>query len=159
MQMLAPTVKLPDFEVLAAGIVLTEQPHPNLPTRYRVDAYAYVYVVPRTAARVVLPHHRTHNRVQYGEREIPLNEVMFSRVAVTESLTIKTSSTELVVDGPGSFIVRSSRMFDALPNFSGDAKLIISMTSAGAELAAVLTAILPQAGSGKYIAQWGSEPF
>jgi hypothetical protein len=158
-RLLAPAAKLPDFEILGAGAILTMQQHRDLPTRYRLDAYIWIYVVPKTEGRVVLPFHRTHCSIQFPGKEIQLDDVRFGRSTAADSLTIRNSATEMIIDGPGSFILRSSCFFDEPPNFTGDAKILVESRPAGTDIAAVLTATLGESDKGAFVARWGEEPF
>lgn len=158
-RLLAPAVKLPDFEIMGAALRMTDQRADNV-MRFRLDASLYIYIVPRTEVRVVFPFHRTHCSVQFENFQADLDDISFSvPVPQPASLTIRMSTSEMIVDGPGSFILRSSHFFDALPNLTDEARLVIESKPAGSDLAAVLAIAIPRSSKGDAAAKWGRELF
>jgi hypothetical protein len=175
-RLLVPAVKLPDVESLSTALRMTELPDEG---KFRLDASLNIYIVPKTELRVAFPFHHTRCSVQFGEFQTDFHRVDFAlpepsppnpwekklSFAVIppppppQSLTVKMAPTEMIVDGPGSFIIRAKHYFDSLPNLTDEATIFVEAKPAGSDLAAILVVTIHRRNRGEAVAKWGSELF
>ena len=110
-RLLAPVVRLPRFEIMGGSVEVHDQ---KQELRYLWKIRVDLYVIPRDERRVVIPFHYSSLRLKVGPQptaylgnkfELPLNMRPVSQPTVTDSSMLKLSATELIVDGPGHFIL------------------------------------------------------
>lgn len=145
-RLLSPVVDLPDFEILNASLVAERiQTEPELIWQLTLSVTIYVY--PKKDGRLVFPFHRTTCTVKID----PTNVITFRNVfqnAIhplatargfgSPSVTIQVSTSELIVTGPGSFILLATSTPEELPVMPNEVAVRITITPAGSEATAVL---------------------
>jgi hypothetical protein len=119
MRILVPAVRVPSIEVLAASVFISEEGGPNGPAFSWWDVRADVYFSTRSADRVIIPLHRSAITIALPTRpplEILAHHVVLerrpkrgypwdppaAREIPGESVTVTTTESELVLDGPGA---------------------------------------------------------
>ena len=108
-QILAPLVRVPKLEVQQASFStnLVGNIH------YIGAARIVLYIVPQDAQRVVCPLHKMTISYQQESRScrIPINRIHVPTGGpfgnLTKSRTIVESSTEIIVEGPGTFVLEA----------------------------------------------------
>lgn len=103
---------------------------------------AYVYVVPNTRERIVIPVHRSGLSVRFDNTSFELHSLIsFARGADEPLITV--THTQAVVDGPGFLdVVASERGLQAIEIPRGRARLRIDFGLAGSDHRAVVEAEL-----------------
>ena len=102
-QLLSPLQKLPDFEVLRGDFwcdpIDATRRSPAEWLDWQLDLR--LYVSPRSSSRVFIPFHRCEASFEFS---VESGRIHFGRVSlstVTNSMTIGTTGTEILIDGPG----------------------------------------------------------
>src|SRR4030095_14124197 len=163
-RMLAPTTRLPSFEILT-GSFMVKKGTVGTTESLVCTAGMEIYVVPADDRRVVFPVHHAKLILELrpGGRPLGFVPVIF-RVAggdrvipgVTRtSITIQVSASELIVDGPGSFRIGSSEgIITDLGDYASEGTLTAHLKPAGSMATVVLTARLRQMDVDGTVASW-----
>ena len=143
-RLLAPIVELPNFEILGAKLLAKPvQSHPN--SIWQVDLTLTIYVFPKKDGRLVFPFHRTTCTVQIDSNVIVFSQIKLdvlipptvpARFGAT-SATTQSSTSELIVTGPGSFLLRGRFATEELPPLPDKAVVKVTIAPAGSDTAAV----------------------
>lgn len=119
-KLLSPSALMPDFEIRYADVAIrdVEKKHPKGEIHRILELHSQIYVTPVNQERQVFPFHRSSarltnpstNRELLTWSEVDLAPPISPEVAAhgfgTASATLKTSTSELIVDGPGLFEFR-----------------------------------------------------
>lgn len=162
--MLAPTTRLPSFEILMGSFTVKKKTVGE--TDYLVGrATLEIYVVPEDDRRVVFPVHnaRLILELRPGGRPLGFVPVIFSVAGGDRfipgvrraSITIQVSASELIVDGPGSFRISSSEgVITDLDDYASEGTLTAHLKPAGSSATVVLKAKLRRMDVDGTVATW-----
>jgi hypothetical protein len=149
-RLLSPVVDLPNFEILNANFV-AKQTQPEPKSIWELTVTLTIYVFPKKEGRVVFPFHRASCKVQIDSNAITfphlqLDVLMRPDIAARgfgpPSATTQASTSELIVTGPGSFILRAQTTMEQLPAMLDKASVRVTITPAGSEVTAVFKMLL-----------------
>jgi hypothetical protein len=110
-RLLVPVAQLPNFEVLAARLGIQEI-QSSAPPVFELKLRLTVYVTPKNDVRLVFPFHRTSCICELNESSVSFGQIALHEIVSPQSggfrigdphATIRSSATELIVTGPGSF--------------------------------------------------------
>jgi hypothetical protein len=172
-RLLTPTVRIPDFEVMEAKFRCTEEETwedsgENEKIRgkhYLLEFSFLIYVLPKDHQRVVFPFHGARCSVllqggdyresQHIQFEMPMDarwgekfitNPMNPPPMAAHSETIRMSASEMIVDGPGSFLLRSKGHVKNMPsNLPHALMLTVMLKPAGSKVGALLSSRVSQA--------------
>jgi len=141
-RLLAPVVRLPQFEVRGGSVELREQ---KQGLRFRWNIQLDMYVLPSDDRRVVIPFHYVSLRLKIERRPIAFIQNEFhlprNRRKVLDSSSgsplLKLTGSELIADGPGYFIITSEGCFSDAPKIESDPSLKGYFRPAGSPVVAV----------------------
>lgn len=149
-RLLTPVAELPQFEILSARFAIQQlQPHPN--PVWQLKAELGIYVIPRREGRIVFPFHRAACTIQLDGQTISLPQIQLDVLVpqkVAEagfgivSATTQSSTSELIVTGPGSFSFRAGRGTNQLPTLSDKIVIQAKVAPAGGTATATMEAVL-----------------
>jgi hypothetical protein len=169
-RLLVPLSHQPSIEVLGATITIKE-PSPNSnPSQYNWDIGVQLYVAPSEQDRVVIPRHKCQIVIIVGEEQTSINKgirlsppMYFSHSNLgpkvePDSITIGSTRTEAIIDGPGRLDVTAS-LQAAKPNAitAPEVTLALRMCPVRAEKPLVIETNLSkveQSGNEKFVAKW-----
>ena len=146
LRMLTPLTFVPDFEILDLNFTVTA--HNTL--AQSAVAKASIYVLPRAGQRVVFPFHKVQIAYECKGTTHIISNVWLSvpqslsqkngGVTTLTSKTITESSSEIVVDGPGTFEVHASGSIPVWPVGNEPMRVTVHLTPAASSKTAVLSA-------------------
>jgi hypothetical protein len=145
LRLLSPLQKEPIIEVLGASAYVHEthtkkRPEPQLEWQLTL----LLYIVPGDSNRLVLPYHSCNCTLSFpaSQMEFKFANLWIEHAGVQSTLFI--TSSELVVDTPGMFLVRSMETFQSFgvtPHT--DAHLKSTLRFVGSERPTVVETIIP----------------
>jgi hypothetical protein len=161
-RLLAPTIKLPHFEVMGGSVELHQQKdEPRYFWKVRLDGY----ILPRDERRVVFPFHYAHMTLKgVGPRPIGFVQptfhlpVLIVRGAESPSVTLRLTNSEMIVDGAGSFTMASEGHFLDPPTLEGEAELTAYLRPAASSVVAVMKADLTKYDKVGTLMAWAAGP-
>jgi hypothetical protein len=163
-RMLAPTTRLPSFEILMGSFTIRKKTVGEI--EYLVcRASMEIYVVPADDRRVVFPVHNAKLILDLrpGGRPLAFVPVIFGVAGGDKvipgvrraSITIQVSASELIIDGPGSFRIGSSEgVITDLDGYASEGTLTAHLKPAGSTATVVLKAKLRRMDVDGTVASW-----
>lgn len=134
--MLAPTVRTPDIEFLNGSLSVWEDDHEDHDGKRRSHCNVTIdlYISPKAEGRVVIPFYRCSLKGgdvggtnDMGSFTIGARPTYGSGQVAAESLTIAVTSSELIVDGPGSCVITPWCSWDSKPGWLQDCSLALDL--------------------------------
>ena len=125
-RLLLPTTSLPEIEVLGGygGLTVVLDYPSKQPKGVRISFTVNMYMVPRSIDNVVIPFHRCSLEVRGAGEPNHLDNFKvslrrpyshLSRGSKPDSLTMETTSYELIAQGPGRCSVEAELHMDEAP--------------------------------------------
>jgi len=163
-KLLSPLQKLPDFAILSATLNAEESEFKQIDNskQLRWSLETEIYVVPRAESRVVIPYHKLSTSFEIGEGPIKTTPMGTSIVLSRETRMlgidtgfIRTTESELIIDGPGKIRLNASAVTPVFEILSSPVRVNLVLEPAGAEVAAYLSASLTNIpATGFAVAKW-----
>ncbi|MBS0660483.1 MAG: hypothetical protein JSR82_19860 [Verrucomicrobia bacterium] len=135
-RLVTPLGELPQFEFLEAELTFFKNLQPRSRTTYRWTLDASVYVLPRSADRLILPFHKLRAEVGIGAWSGRAAELHLT--ADRQSPALRVTESALLADGLGRFFLYASGSteVESLP-WDEPAVFTAEFLPAGAELCAL----------------------
>ncbi len=138
LSILVPILKTPDVEIRSAELnfVVWRGQHTTSYGKQSEESHAWtikanLYIEPKRPGRIFIPHKNCH--AQFKVSDYSMRAVMPVKFKpIGESLTVRCSATELIVDGPGSVTLESEGILPIPSNGKknlpqGEAEIMIQM--------------------------------
>lgn len=164
-RLLSPLETLPEIELRDIKLRLypirevSREPYtgdliPGKIISYFLELRAELYIVPKDRRTVVIPFHRCRVEFEilgisiWQASQIALNPATgksLPNMSSLGSLTIRSTSHEIIVDGPGQISLTATLKITSLQDFEQDMQLFVSiyLLPTGADRSVVLTRNLP----------------
>jgi hypothetical protein len=161
-KLLTPVAKLPEVEVLAAGLWAHEVKQPSAPSyiAWRLDVY--LFISPRSEGRVVIPAHRCESSIlpsEAGGYALPLSKFSFG----SDTAGNIVSKSAITVNMPGLVTITANYLQNgyALPLESESVRVVGKARPIGADgsidWSRELTRCFRERAD--YVGIWGIGPF
>ncbi len=162
LRLLVPTLRVPTFEVLGAYFDVKKEKigsGESLVAKINMK----IYVVPADDRRVVFPVHHAYLLLELRrppmafsnpEFRLQVPDSVATRGFGNRSLTVRVSTSELLVDGPGSFLMSSEGVLTDLEGYQEEGVMTAHLKMAGSPAVVVLKAKLRRMDLEDSIATW-----
>ena len=167
-RLLAPTIRLPTFEILIGSFDVRKE-EMGAAEHLLARVNMQIYVVPADDRRVVFPLHHTKLVLELRRERrpmaftqvdfrLPVPDAVAQRSFGNPSLTVHVSTSELIVDGPGSFLMCSEGVLTDLEDYQEEGFITAHLKAAGSPAVVVLKAKMRQMNRAASVATWFIRP-
>ena len=165
-KLLIPSVALPEIEILSAELIASKSDRDD--SRLNWNLSAKLYLVSQVAGELIIPKHRCEfsfevqgvlGRTSFSQIFLSAPSVYGVARAIRTSLTVESTSTEVIVNGAGLVMLSASASSKNDREFSSaPARIVGTIRTAHDDRPIVIALTLaPSGSSGKYSGEWKLE--